>query len=508
MNPTHSMMQSSKGASNGPIGTDGTTVDEDNWAVVSRNRNNTNGKNTNNSISNNTNGTINNTTDSTRNNTNGNNWSVVNNKNTQDKVSICKHYASGYCRNKGNKCKFGLHLSEQERNNDERVAICYSYINSPYHHNIQDCYKITGGICEHCAFGDCSNKNKCIFRHDPNVRYRNFIDSISNQHVVCSKWMANIWCDGRCRSQHSGQCPDELKLCKQGKTCPSGCIKGQHQGLEPELETKKSEKVVVKTNIPLCVETSEQLKEKVEETPTYKWGSKPTPPTSVRKVKKVDNEQPTFIDNDGYECLDLFANKISEISPIKNSNGSVASGKSSKSKSKRSNKAKEVTEFQEDNDEELIKLNKFKLDKIANSTSPKDIKFMAKVQYYQSLLSDITLESDDNSSEFRHRLIQSISPAPSPLDVAIAVETTMKLNELADMSRMDSPVTIVSNSSSKKKKLSILERKRENKAIKMKEREMKRLQKVEDDDDDSDNDKSQEEKEEDDEGHNNGRKFW
>jgi len=503
MNPTHSKKQSSKGASNGPIGTNGTTGNEDNWAVVGRNRNN-------------------NTTDSTRNNTNCNNWSVVNNQNTQDKVSICKHYASGNCRNRGNRCKFGLHLSEQERNNDERVAICYSYVNSHYHHNIQDCITINGGLCEHCAFGECEHTNTCIYRHDPNVRYRNFMDSINNQYVVCSKWMNNTWCDGSCRSQHSGQCPEEFKLSKKGKTCKAGCIEGKHQGQCPnELKLSKAGKTYqadcelgkhLSTSIPLCVETSEQTPptsiplcvETSKQTPTYKWGSKPTPPTSVvRKVKKVDNEQPTFIDHDGWECMDLFANKISETSPIQNSNGSVASGKSSKSK--RSNKAKEVTEFKEDDDEEFLKFNKFKLDKIVNSTSPKDIKFMAKVQSYQSLVSDITLDSDDNSNEVKSRQIQSISPALSPLNVAVAVETTMRLNEIADMARIDSPATIISNSSSKKKKLSILERKKENKAIKMKKREMKRLQKVED------ANSSDDDNEEDDDSDNevyNGRKFW
>ena len=502
MNPTYSMNTSSKGARNGPLsasnsttGTDGITGGEDKWTVINRNNN----KNNNNNRNNNRN----------------------NNQNTQntDKIIVCRFFVKGICKNRANRCKIGLHLSEQERNNNQQVSFCFSFVNSEYCHNIQDCVKLNGGLCEHCAFGECEHKNQCLYNHDPNERYRKhkeFIKKQNDQLIVCTKWLNNIWCDNNCKNSHPEQCPNELELCKNKETCPANCKKGRHQGpyivcskwsnymwcdstcgnhhpnqcfeelrlcidrktcpdnckkgrhqgpyLGPFQESYRkvnnTKDVESTTYIPLCVEVSDQP-------PTYKWGHKPAPPTFVKKVKKVDNDETIYKYHDGEEYIDLLANKKSETSPTKTPNNFVTSKKSNKSK--KLIKAKEVTNFEDD----------------------------------EGTTEEIFL---DNQIIKNHH--QSIYSVPSSLEIVIG-ETTI-----------NSPITTISNSSPKKKKLTILERKSEKKAIKRKEREIKRLQSVknsnkEDNDssDEEDNDRSDEEEDsdEDDESsdeENIGRKFW
>jgi hypothetical protein len=350
--------------------------------------------------------------------------------NTNQKVSICRHYANGNCRNR-RECRFGLHISEEERNSHQEVGICYGFVNSAYTHSIEDCVKTNGGLCEHCAFGDCPYENKCVYRHDANLRYKYDLDTknalLTSEFIICSNWANKEFCNGSCKSKHPNQCPNEFELSKKSLTCPPGCNKGLHQG--SKIYKPKAERIVT-SDVPLCSEIKEQV-------PVYEMGDKSKPRPFIRKVKEVNTEPEYYRDNEGFECLNLHSHHVSTESfnalPFKNSNAYLNSTVKSKRSytSKRSNKSKEILSFNE---------------------------------FY----GDITEIDEISTNRF--------SPALSPINVSTALQTTIKLNELAELSsnRIESPMTVGSGSS--KKKLTIYERKKEKKLEKIKEKEAKRKQ--------------------------------
>lgn len=491
MNPTRSTNQLSEVTSNGTISEDG------NWSVVTnnfRNRDNNSNRNFNNQ----------------NRNFNNQNRNVNNqNTNTQNTFRICKFYAEGRCKNSNKKsCTQGFHLSEKERNMDERVKICYSYDNSPYFHDILDCVKLNNGLCNHCAFGSCQNTNQCLYRHDPNSRYKKHMQSKSDsnfaqnvakqftqyynaQYFACSKWIAKLWCDGKCRSQHRGQCPDEFELCKEGKTCPPDCSKGIHQGPKPQTDKVDD---IGEPNIPLCVE--------IAPVPIYSMGSKPKPPIRIKKVKKNTEDDNVYYVNDEkgneMECVKI------DSSPIIKSNSHASINSVKSNNSKKSTMPKEILGTLEDlcgsnqiefSQPVILCPNQLKLNMKGMTCPPEcqmglhiDSTKILKSKSMQSIYSELTMESCDKESSLKYKESQSISPAPSPLNVKFALETTTMLNELAEMSRIESPATIMSNSyvskSSSKKKLSIIERQREKREMKKKEREKRRPNRVEDSSDD------------------------
>lgn len=421
--------------------------------------------------------------------------SVKNEENTQrDSVKICKYFAEGHCqhhRNNPKGCKLGLHLSEQERNSNMGVAICFSFVNSSYHHSMIDCIRSNNGLCYHCAYGDCLRGGTCIYRHDPNLRYKYYCDSkekeaktadqkaqetLANEYMVCTKWMNNIWCDRKfgkhdncCQGRHPGQCPDEAELCKSNKTCPPGCMKGSHQGLpicKPSAEDSKpkeavSEKLSVQTDEPNIV---------------IKMGSKPTPPVYVRKVKKVNNEPEYFYDADGWECTYLHSNNASTNSLASHEKKCFtpmdSSVKTNNSRSsRRSNRGIEVQYFDNEGEDQSIGID-------FDDWLPN----IPKTNSMQSVVSEITQDSD--------MTYQALSPVPSPLPVSTIYQNSMNPQILLDSFHTNnSPLTVKSNSSSKK--MSITERKRLKKLDKIKEKEQKRKEfkaKTKKNNDDSDDD--------------------
>jgi hypothetical protein len=183
-----------------------------------------------------------------------NNWELVKNKEqvktirepfvfNDNYVRLCNHFVQGTCRfrNKSS-CNSGLHFSETERNTREDVKPCNAFIRTPYDHTFEECItnNIKNGImnlCNNCMFGNCENKNQCLYRHCPDIRLNNYKQQkrkdLADQYIVCSDWNNKIFCDSKhCTiNQHKNQCPDEYKLSKFGKTCSVDCIKGTHQGL-------------------------------------------------------------------------------------------------------------------------------------------------------------------------------------------------------------------------------------------------------------------------------------
>jgi len=268
-------------------------------------------------------------------NSNDNEWSVVNKKtkikkNVQPiidkKNRVCMYYARGSCYHKIN-CNNGLHLSEQERNRNPDIDLCFSYINSPYIHSIEDCIKINGGLCINCAFGNCSQRNTCFRSHNPDIRYENDIKRLNNIYTIpiCEDWIDNIWCDGLCYKKHPKQCEHERILSENNKTCPADCKNGFHQGA-------KICKVIKNNNSSSC--------ETIEEIEIYKIGEKPIQRPFIKKVKKeVKTEEYYYmIDHRDqlYECVDIFkSNNISNDIIIKN-NSSIK---------KKVHKSKEVLYF-------------------------------------------------------------------------------------------------------------------------------------------------------------------
>jgi len=409
-------------------------------------------------------------------------WSIVNNKNvrkhnksippeTHNPVRICKWYVKGTCRNTRG-CTFGLHISEQERNTNQFVSICFSFDNSPYTHSIEQCVKNNNGLCELCAFGNCSDKDKCIYRHDPNSRYkkdcdakkynynnnseqRNMQKELSYMYTICTNWTNGIWCNGFCNSQHPKQCPKEYALSKEFKTCPPECTKGFHQGSKNIVSIEK------KHTPPICVEPE-------EECPIYKWGSKPPPPIFIKKVKKVDTETKYYYDEFGYECIDLFSTQTTEIvsTQTKPSNVLPKSTVSTNITVKNKKCNKEVLSPEEfyENDPNLYIYEQSGSMSLTNNTE----------------------SSVDKTEEFENDPNLYIYEQSVSMSLTNNTDSKLKIN-------IES-VTNVSTNLTPKKKLSIIDRKKMKKIEKVKEKETKRQlfkiknkKKNTDDNSDSDN---------------------
>ena len=321
-------------------------------------------------------------------------------------LRICKYFSRNECGFRRNKfCKMGYHMSEEKKNENQRVKICYSYINSKYNHSIQNCIQINKGLCEHCAYGDCINKNQCEFRHDPNVRYRNWNDSIATQYLLCNDWNSNIWCNGKkCNAQHLNQCPIEHQLHKnissEFKTCSSECNKGYHQGPKPSRPTIP--------NIPLCIEI-------IEDIPTYKWGSKPTPPIFIKKVKPIDTEPKYFFDNEGYQCIDLHTSTpLSSSSIDKKSfttNNITNTTKKSKSNNAKENLSIEDIEFFDNSLKNTdSNLSGFEINKIElknKKLNAKCKKKALKLKEIASINTDTNTNIIDSDSEIKNKFLKT-----------------------------------------------------------------------------------------------------
>ena len=324
------------------------------------------------------------------NSNNDNEWSLVNKKtktkkNIQPiinkKSRVCMYYARGNCNNKIN-CSNGLHLSEEERNKCPDIDICFTYINSPYIHSIEDCIKINNGLCVNCAFGNCSLKNYCYRSHNPNIRYENDKKRLENIYIIpiCENWINNIWCDGLCYKKHPKQCEYERILSENYKTCSSDCKNGYHQG--SKICT------VIKNNIlPPC--------EPIEEVEIYKIGNKPTQRPFVKKVKDIKTEEHYYMIDHGYEyeCIDILkSNNISNNIIIKNKNKTI---------NKKINKSKEVlyfdNEIENNNFNNEIENNNFN-NEIENNNSDNKIENTISIISYENknTINEIENNNSDN----------------------------------------------------------------------------------------------------------------
>jgi hypothetical protein len=392
---------------------------------------------------------------------NDNEWSLVNKK-TKNKKNIqpiinkknrvCMYYARGNCNNKIN-CSNGLHLSEEERNKCPDIDVCFTYINSPYIHSIEDCIKINNGLCVNCAFGNCLLKNYCYRSHNPNIRYENDKKRLENIYIIpiCENWINNIWCDGLCYKKHPKQCEYERILSENYKTCSSDCKNGYHQG--SKICT------VIKNNIlPLC--------EPIEEVEIYKIGNKPIPRPFVKKVKEIKTEEHYYMIDHGYEyeCIDILkSNNISNNIIIKNKNKTI---------NKKINKSKEVLYF--DNIDNEIENNNFN-NKIENNN------FNNKIENnnFNNKIENNNFNNKIENNNFNNKIENTIS-----INI---YENKNTINEIENNSDNKIENTININSYSYKRKLTILQRKKQKIINKNEKRKEKRsIKKHYDSDSDSD----------------------
>jgi hypothetical protein len=304
--------------------------------------------------------------------------------NTQQTAIICHHFARNNCRNYS-RCRFGLHISEEERNSRKDVSICYKFINSPYNHSIVDCVNTNNGLCEYCAFGECLHKNMCVYRHDANERYKNDLKNkarkeykenkceqaeIESTYIIPSK-------EYKCNSWHKGE-----------------------QIYIPCSEKSKTSEISGTNKLPLPLPSNTNLE-------SYKMGSKPPPRIRIKNVKKKDVEEKEeyYYDEHGYECI-----KIVGTSTVINSsefNVSVNSTVKSDDKriSKKSKKSKEVLSF--DDAPDICEVNSL-IDTIVENEISNKI-------FYQPLLSlgiNSVLESTPNLDK---SLIESANDSPKKI---------------------------------------------------------------------------------------------
>jgi hypothetical protein len=387
--------------------------------------------------------------------------------NTQQQIKVCPHFAKGECRSHNlalrnartnggiAECKFGLHISEQERNSNEDISPCYAYLNSPYEHSPLTCIEIntkkgTPGLCYNCAHGGCRHGNCCVFRHDPNRRHeqqqRNEAKEIRSKYIIETDNYQNNR-NNHNRNNTSTQSPADVIVNEEPVT------------------------TVVANN---------------SECPTYLWGAKTKfEPIPIKQKEKAVITYDSLIeyDDDGYESVNLHRHL-----PELNINGlpsseslntfDTSSKKSTGSRnSRRSNKSKEIYE-------EFGPEYKY-VDGLGITRSNSGYIFHS-------------IESDDDtiSTLSALKLGETISPCPSPMDVNAAMRASLRFTSLGStdsLRKLSTPsptidmrlnkvlssdslrrINTPSPSSLKGKKLSLSERKKLEKKEKKEERQKKR----------------------------------
>jgi len=266
------------------------------------------------------------------NNMNNNNWTMINNKNRKEKKQeentqifrTCGFFAQGNCRNRN--CKLGLHLSEDERNKDERIQICNIFNHSLYQHSIIECIQKNGnnGICNHCAYGNCNKKNKCPFRHDVESRYANNKQYVHKQkeyeyytekkileskYTVCYEWSNTHSCTNQ------------------------NCIYIHPYTVNTNQETNNTNQETEEK--PIITNVID------DNTPVYKMYIKPKNICQKQKItKKIETTEEIYYDHEGNECINI--NTIEVEKTIKIDDKIIK-----KTKTKSLKKSKEVTSFEE-----------------------------------------------------------------------------------------------------------------------------------------------------------------
>lgn len=221
-----------------------------------------------------------------------------------ERVFVCPHFSAGNCRDGKNCTK--AHLTEEERNNNPHVDICFQYVNSGYKHDILTCAK-SGSLCYHCAYGDCMYGPKCMRRHNANDRFYKFNKKIANESIICERYSSGVWCNGKCNEIHRDQCVFERKLSREGKTCEDGCINGKHQGLEqkfcteikPTIESTPIEPIIIEEwskspkNISKRIISKPEKKKEIEEPDEIYLSRYINLDQKVTTDKKVTTDQKT-----------------------------------------------------------------------------------------------------------------------------------------------------------------------------------------------------------------------
>jgi len=148
--------------------------------------------------------------------------------------TTCSHHLKGSCRNtktvirlngqafvgcdyKGEK---KLHLSLEEKNRNVNVRVCGAYCYAEFLHDPINC--LNDGGCENCKYGTCTYKDLCGKKHDPNLRYQNYM---RKTYIRCAKFGKEYCNKLKCNFNHDNECPNELKFCLEvaNNKIPAGC---------------------------------------------------------------------------------------------------------------------------------------------------------------------------------------------------------------------------------------------------------------------------------------------
>jgi len=123
---------------------------------------------------------------------------INNSQNYNQYLRVCRYYVNGNCTkqigmdNNGKYCEYGsiknYHFSEEEKNKNHNIKVCGSYCYSPFNciSGFDPWYCIESGCqCDDTKFGNCSFKNKCCSRHDPDYRFKNNLNKNKNTKDEC-----------------------------------------------------------------------------------------------------------------------------------------------------------------------------------------------------------------------------------------------------------------------------------------------------------------------------------
>lgn len=105
---------------------------------------------------------------------------------TYTHIRICRFNIGGTCTKRtlkddvGTYCQFqdikNYHFSEEDKNKNRNVKACRGYCFSPFEcvQGLDPWYCFSSGcLCDNTKYGDCSLKNMCCSRHDPDYRLKN-----------------------------------------------------------------------------------------------------------------------------------------------------------------------------------------------------------------------------------------------------------------------------------------------------------------------------------------------
>jgi len=272
-------------------------------------------------------------------------------------------------------------------------------------------------LCRICLYGDCTEGEKCVYRHCPMRRSKigqkkEKLWNI-NYSVVCNKW-GNTWCNGMCGFNHLDQCEFEREsLALHGYTCDlSKCpnaMSKKHQGLYPKEKSEPISTVVLEKS-PVLTERSDGFMNTM-------LPKKPAPiftkPSKPKNISRENKEELYYIEDENGELVECVV-LCQEVASAKQSINSQKVSRKTQEEPSKLNKPINFDDFSYDfNVDDVVipepKINIELVNKLATKSSDQNNNDETKLnksrmskrflKKYQPHVPDISNDSDSDSGD-------------------------------------------------------------------------------------------------------------